>query len=243
MLGTDTRTGDGLVHCSRQFLSWLGVSAAARPAPSDSRSFFAYDSGRALAPCRWRVHPSELGTEQDDLAEEDTHSRRVITDQSRGAIAGRHATLAEIQANQLLTNGEEDRGDECAGRDVAPAEPHVWQEAVEEGEQRGRHHERHEHVDAVPARAGCSAIGGRASHFNAAKAAVTARETISRKPIATTKPNERRRSVTKPRRFARGLGVTRQIVFSAAWSSRKAPVAATTNVMLPRAVARIPARR
>ena len=40
--------------------------------------------------------------------------------------------------------------------------------------------------------------------------------------------------------FARGLGFTRQIVFSATCSSRKAPVAATTNVMPPTTVAKMP---
>jgi hypothetical protein len=51
--------------------------------------------------------------------------------------------------------------------------------------------------------------------FRAASAAVTARETINRKPIATTKPNERRRSIRNAFRLVPGLGFTRQIVFSA----------------------------
>ena len=85
-------------------------------------------------------------------------------------------------------------------------------------------------------------LGERAeSHpLNAASAAVTARETISRKPIATTRPNERKRSITNASRFTPGFGLTRQIVFSAAWSSRNAPVAATTKAMLPTTVATYP---
>ena len=51
--------------------------------------------------------------------------------------------------------------------------------------------------------------------FRAARAAVTASETINRKPIATTRPNERRRSMKKALRCLPGLGFTRQIVFSA----------------------------
>ena len=78
---------------------------------------------------------------------------------------------------------------------------------------------------------------------SAASAAVTASETISRNPTATTRPNERRRSITNALRLTPGFGFTRQIVFSADWSSRNAPVAATTKAMLPPTVATIPARR
>ena len=71
---------------------------------------------------------------------------------------------------------------------------------------------------------------------------MTESETSSRKPIATTSPNERSRSITNAWTCPLGLGLTRQIVFSATCSSRNAPVAATRNVMPPMTVARMPAR-
>lgn len=43
--------------------------------------------------------------------------------------------------------------------------------------------------------------------------------------MATTKPKERSRSITKALRCTPGFAFTRQTVFSAAWSSRNAPVA------------------
>src|SRR4029453_4554090 len=51
--------------------------------------------------------------------------------------------------------------------------------------------------------------------FRAASAAVTARDTINRNPIATTKPNEPTRSIRKALGLVLGLGFPRQIVFSA----------------------------
>lgn len=84
----------------------------------------------------------------------------------------------------------------------------------------------------------------RESHApKAARPAVTASETISRKPIATTSPKQRRRSSRNALRCAPGFDFTRHIVFSAACSSRNAPVEATANATLPIVVARMPARR
>jgi hypothetical protein len=51
---------------------------------------------------------------------------------------------------------------------------------------------------------------------SAARAALTASETSNRKPIATTRPNDRTRSSRNALKFIPGFGVTRQIVLSAA---------------------------
>jgi hypothetical protein len=83
-----------------------------------------------------------------------------------------------------------------------------------------------------------------ASHaLKAASEAVTASDTISRNPIATTRPNERRRSTTKPRRSHAGWASRARIVFSACLEFEEGAVAATMNVIPPRTEASIPARR
>jgi hypothetical protein len=88
------------------------------------------------------------------------------------AVAGRHAALAEIQADQLLTDYEEHGSDECTGRHITPAKVHVGQHAVEEGEQRCGPDERYEYLDSAPrewdarrvAREPCAECGKRSRH-------------------------------------------------------------------------------
>ncbi len=73
--------------------------------------------------------------------------------------------------------------------------------------------------------------------LSAASAALTVSDTSSRKPIATTRPNERRRSITNALSCVPGLGFTRQMVLNATCSSRNAPVEVSRKVSAPSTVA------
>ena len=95
-------------------------------------SFSANDSGCGLLPRALGVDAGELGAEQQDLARV-VHPQQQDHHRSGGAVAGGHAALAEIQADELLTDREEHRGHERAGRDIAPAQAHVGQETDRAG--------------------------------------------------------------------------------------------------------------
>lgn len=84
-----------------------------------------------------RVHARELGTQQQNLARV-VHPQQQDHHRTGGAVAGRHAALAEIEADQLLPDCEEHGGDKCTGGDITPAERHVRQNAVEQREERCR---------------------------------------------------------------------------------------------------------
>jgi hypothetical protein len=75
-----------------------------------------------------RVRASELGPEQQDLAGV-VHPQQEDHHRSGGAVAGGHAALTEIQADELLTDREEHGRHKCTRRHIAPAQMHVQHEA------------------------------------------------------------------------------------------------------------------
>ena len=73
--------------------------------------------------------------------------------------------------------------------------------------------------------------------WTAESAALSARDTRSRKPSTSTKAKERRRPRIAPQIPPPGLGGAPQITLSAPRSSAKAPPAPSSRVMVPRIVA------
>ncbi len=84
------------------------------------------------------------------------------------------------------------------------------------------------------------------SHPHASGAAVnhikgTTRETVSKKPIPRTIPNEKNRSRTMPRNPLDSSGATSQMVFKADRSSQKTPEAPNRRLIKPTTVPNSPA--
>src|SRR3954453_13860066 len=94
---------------------------------------------------RVRVYPCELGAEQEDL-------RRIVDphhhdhDGAERAKARADVALAEVQANQELSDDEEQRRDESAYPDVAPLDVRARHQLVDRAEHHRQNAEIHDDV-------------------------------------------------------------------------------------------------